>query len=244
MSRLRSAALGSVPTQAISTAPRQTQSVAAAAVATGPTTTPVAWVTGSGTTGPYLLSRTNNTAAMFGIAGTDLGIMWDNGIADNPATPVNEHQVLMAFGGDTFSGTGQTGIWRSNTLLRSSDQVLADGISVAPGQAGNVFSGSPLSSPPNFSKQIINSPGYIGPLGVRGHHHSDLRSLGALQQHLRFASVRQLHVGEVLGHPPRAVDDELLGHCLLRRQRSDVDCRTVVDPLGCVVPHDDRVRLG
>lgn len=163
VSRLRSAALGSVPTQAISTAPLQAQTVAAAAVATGPTTTPVAWVTGSGTTGPYLLSRTNNTAAMFGIAGTDLGIMWDNGIVDNPATPVNEHQVLMAFG-DTFSGTGQTGIWRSNTLLRSSDQVLADGISVAPGQVGNVFSGSPLSSP-NFSKQIINSPGYIGPLG-------------------------------------------------------------------------------
>ncbi len=139
------------------------QPLAAAAVATGPTTTPVAWVTGSGTTGPYLLRRTNNTASMFGIAGTDLGIMWDNGITDNPATAINEHQVLMAFG-DTFSGTGQTGVWRSNTLLRSSDQVLSDGIGVAPGQVGNVFSGSPLSSP-GFSKQIINSPGYLGPLG-------------------------------------------------------------------------------
>ncbi|WP_235435704.1 DUF4185 domain-containing protein [Mycobacterium sp. EPa45] len=153
VSRLGGTAPGSVPAQSFATA----------AVATGPTTTPVAWVTGSGTTGPYLLTRTNNTGSMFGIGGTDLGIMWDNGIKDDPATPVNEHQVLMAFG-DTFSGTGQSGIWRSNTLLRSSDPVLSDGISVAPGQLGNVFSGSPLSSP-NFSKQIINSPGYLGPQG-------------------------------------------------------------------------------
>lgn len=120
-------------------------------------------MTGSGVTGPYLLPRTNNTAARFGIAGTDLGIMWDNGIADNPATPVDEHQVLIAFG-DTFSGAGQTGTWRSNTLLRSADHNLADGISVPAGQVGDPFSGSPLSGP-NFSRQIIKSPGYLGPLG-------------------------------------------------------------------------------
>lgn len=136
---------------------------AAVAPTAAPATTPVAWVTGSGTTGPYLLKRTNNTAAMFGIAGTDLGIMWDNGIADNPATAVDEHQVLMAFG-DTFSGLNQTGTWRSNTLLRSSDQNPADGITVPAGVIGDIFSGSPLSSP-NFARQFIRSPGYLGFLG-------------------------------------------------------------------------------
>ena len=29
--------------------------------------------------------------------------MWDNGIPDNPGTPINEHQILIAFG-DTFGG--------------------------------------------------------------------------------------------------------------------------------------------
>ena len=89
--------------------------------------------------------------------------MWDNGIADNPATAVDEHQILIAFG-DTFSGTGQTGVWRSNVLLRSSDHTPADGITVAAGVMGDAFSGSPLSSP-NFSRQFIKSPGYLGSQG-------------------------------------------------------------------------------
>ncbi len=84
--------------------------------------------------------------------------MWDNGIKDNPATPVDEHQVLMAFG-DTFSGTGQTGIWRMNTLLRSSDHVLSNGMAVADGSTTDPFAGAPLASA-NLSKQIIGSPGY------------------------------------------------------------------------------------
>ncbi len=145
-----------------SVAPAATSTVAAATLAT-PTTSPVAWLTGSGSLGPYLLPRTNNTALKFGIAGTDIGTMWDNGIADNPATPVDEHQILMAFG-DTFSGTGMTGTWRSNVLLRSSDDNPADGITVPAGVMGDIFSGSPLSAP-NFSRQIIRSPGYLGFLG-------------------------------------------------------------------------------
>ncbi|WP_313676176.1 DUF4185 domain-containing protein [Mycolicibacterium sp.] len=150
-----------IPTLSAATAtPLPAGTTLAAAATTTPTTTPVAWLTGPGTTGSYLLSRTNNTAAMFGIAGTDIGAMWDNGIADNPVTAVNEHQVLMAFG-DTFSGTGMTGTWRPNVLLRSSDATLADGITVRPGVVGDIFSGSPLSAP-NFSRQIIKSPGYLG----------------------------------------------------------------------------------
>lgn len=147
----------------VASAPVAAAPMLAAAVVSGPVTTPVAWVTGSGTMGPYFLPRTNNTSALFGIAGTDLGIMWDNGIADNLATAVNEHQILMAFG-DTFSGTGMTGTWRSNTLLRTSDGTPADGLTVAPGVLGDIFSGSPLSAP-NFSKQIIKSSGYLGWFG-------------------------------------------------------------------------------
>ena len=160
------ALLGGQTSQTVATdtlAPAATTTLAAAAVTSTPTTTPVAWLTGSGTTGPYLLPRTNNTSAKFGIAGTDVGTMWDNGIVDNPATAVDEHQILIAFG-DTFSGTGQTGTWRSNVLLRSSDRNPADGITVPAGVIGDIFSGSPLSSP-NFSRQIIKSPGYLGFLG-------------------------------------------------------------------------------
>ena len=34
--------------------------------------------------------------------------MWDNGIADDPTTPINEHQMLIAFG-DTFGADDMTG---------------------------------------------------------------------------------------------------------------------------------------
>ena len=121
-----------------------------AAAVTTPTTVPVGWVTGPGL-----------TDSRFGIYGTDLGIMWDNGIPDNPATPVNEHQVLMAFG-DTFSGANMSGTWRSNVLLRSADPTT---LSVANGSATDIFAGSPLDSG-GISKQIIySSPSYLGPQG-------------------------------------------------------------------------------
>ena len=48
----------------------------------------------------------NNTQNIYGVTGTDIGIMWDNGMVDDPATTdVNEHQVLIAFG-DTFGIRG------------------------------------------------------------------------------------------------------------------------------------------
>src|SRR6185312_7886783 len=82
-----------------------------------PSTNFVDWVTGN--------HLANNTYQQFGISGTDVGTMWDNGIPDNPATPYNEHQVLIALG-DTFSGDNMTGTWRLNTLFRSSDNNLPD----------------------------------------------------------------------------------------------------------------------
>jgi hypothetical protein len=112
-----------------------------------PSTSFVDWVTGN--------FQPNNTFQRYGIWGTDVGVMWDNGIADDPTTPINEHQVLIAFG-DTFGGPNMTGTWRLNTLFRSSDINLADGLSIPDGQwfNGNMFGGSPLWEP-TYARQII-----------------------------------------------------------------------------------------
>ncbi len=108
----------------------------------------------------------NNTTTRFGIGGTDLGIMWDNGVRDNPTTAVNEHQVLIAFG-DTFSNRTpvRTGVWRMNTLFRSTDTVLSNGMYIADGipHDPGMYSGSPMTDP-NFSREIIGNYHYgIGP---------------------------------------------------------------------------------
>jgi hypothetical protein len=116
----------------------------------------VDWVTGN-----FL---PNNTSQRFSIWGTDVGTMWDNGIPDDPSTPYNEHQVLIAVG-DTFSGPNMTGDWRSNTILRSGDTFLVDGMSIPNGEwfNGNMFGGAPLSSP-TTARQVI-FPGNL-PAGV------------------------------------------------------------------------------
>ena len=129
------------PTSPISPGPN-----AAAAIA-APTTTIVNWVDGP--------NSPNNTYTRFAISGADLGIMWDNG-----QTGAND-QVLIAFG-DTFGDCSVSGQqWRSNTLFRSADRNLSDGISVPDPAFGNVYAGSPVLSatPPgsNFSRQIIAS---------------------------------------------------------------------------------------
>ena len=91
----------------------------------------------------------NQTLDRFGVSGADLGIPWDNG------DPAN-HQVLMAFG-DTYGYCGVQGHqWRYNTLFRSQDRDLNNGISVAPGVVNDRYSGSPLLAP-SLSKQIINT---------------------------------------------------------------------------------------
>jgi hypothetical protein len=105
----------------------------------GAPTSLVEWVTGPN--GP------NKTLERFAISGTDLGIAWDND------DPVNR-QVLMAFG-DTFGYCRLHGQqWRYNTMFRSGDHNLSDGISVAPGVPSDKYSGSPVRQV-GFSKQII-----------------------------------------------------------------------------------------
>lgn len=112
-----------------------------AAAINGATTSLVEWV--SGPNGP------NRTLQRFGISGTDLGIMWDNG------DPANR-QVLMAFG-DTFGYCRLHGHQRRyNVLLRTSDSDLSQGIDVPNGVVGNNYSGSPIWQP-GLSKQVINS---------------------------------------------------------------------------------------
>ncbi|EUA24336.1 hypothetical protein I552_3315 [Mycobacterium xenopi 3993] len=89
----------------------------------------------------------NKTLDRFGISGTDLGILWDNG------DPVNR-QVLMAFG-DTFGYCRLRGQqWRYNVLFRSQDRNLSDGITVPAGVPNDRYSGSPMQQP-NFSKQVL-----------------------------------------------------------------------------------------
>ncbi|MGE2834329.1 DUF4185 domain-containing protein [Mycobacterium sp. SMC-4] len=118
----------------------------------------VSWVTGRYT---YSQPRKANTLARFGVYGTDVGVMWDNGMVDDPSTPWNENQVLIAVG-DTFSGPNMQGGWRYNTLFRSSDRDLSDGISIPNGEwfNGNMFGGAPLSSP-TYARPIINRPSWL-----------------------------------------------------------------------------------
>ena len=137
-------AANQVPPNAAQPAPNAAPPEPAAAPAppasiAGAPTSLVEWVTGPD--GP------NKTLERFGISGTDLGILWDNG------DPVNR-QVLMAFG-DTFGYCRVHGQqWRYNTLFRSSDRNLSDGINVAPGVPSDSYSGSPVRQP-NFAKQVI-----------------------------------------------------------------------------------------
>jgi hypothetical protein len=129
-----------------------------------PSTRFVSWVTGGYV---YDDSTLANTLSRFSIYGTDVGTMWDNGIPDNPATVgINEHQVLIAVG-DTFGGPNSAD-WRANTILRSSDTVLFDGITIPNGQwyTGNWFGGAPLGPDgfPNRARQVIFASGL--PAGV------------------------------------------------------------------------------
>ncbi|KAA0025063.1 DUF4185 domain-containing protein [Antrihabitans cavernicola] len=119
---------------------------------------PIPWLNGRDGHLPNLQGRTqaishltgplspNDTVRRFGVLGTDLGIMWDNG----------KGQVLTAFG-DTFGLTinpfcGFVGDWRSNVLLRSGDRNLSDGMG---------FDSAALDRP-NHAKEIIPSQKIAG----------------------------------------------------------------------------------
>ncbi|WP_197380015.1 DUF4185 domain-containing protein [Mycolicibacterium mengxianglii] len=161
----------------------------AAAAVTTPATTRIGWLTGA--------NSINETVKRFGIAGTDVGVMWDNGVTkDNPATSiVEQRQVLIAFG-DTFSGAGMSGVWRNNVLLRSADNVLGNGLYVPNGiiHDPGAFSGSPMTDP-NFAREIIGKYGYAvgsevtiiptAAIAVAG-----AGANGATRQYVNFMSVR------------------------------------------------------
>jgi hypothetical protein len=132
--------------------------------------TPVGWVTGQNNSGfpGGNWPQTNNTAG-FGIYGTDLGIMWDNGL------PEPTHFVLTAFG-DTFSGPNMTGDWRSNVLLLSTDDNLSDGLSLL--QTG-------------YAYQFI--PSSAGALGLAGSEVTIIPTAGvsvAGEQYVNYMSVK------------------------------------------------------
>ncbi len=117
----------------------------------------VSWVTGPRVyPGNSLLA---NTLGRFQVYGTDVGVMWDNGMVDDPSTPdINEHQVLIAVG-DTFGAQYMKGRHIYNTLFRSSDDDLSDGMNIPNGEwfNGNMFGGAPLSQ--EFeARPIINRP--------------------------------------------------------------------------------------
>ena len=146
--------------------------------------------------------------------------MWDNGIPDDPATPYNEHQVLIAFG-DTFSGDNMTGTWRLNTLLRSSDTNLSNGMTVPPGEFGNgnMFGGAPLWDNPlpdttNYARQIILKEKL--PAGLaKGVTLIPTAGISLPTAGTEFGATQYLSFMSVSSGARRAMDDELLGDRLL-----------------------------
>lgn len=99
----------------------------------------------------WLTGPNTDSYSRFGISGTDLGIMWDNGSASNP-------QLLIAFG-DTFGNCSLSDQeWRKNTLFRSNDRNLGDGMEIPATRFGDIRAGSPVTKErPNFSRQVIAS---------------------------------------------------------------------------------------
>ncbi len=155
----------SVETARVALAAATVNTVAALPVANpqlSPSTSIVQWVTGDYqvTNKPFIA----DTLTRFGVSGTDVGTMWDNGMVDDPTTPFDEHQVLMAFG-DTFGDRSVPGEdWRFNVLMRSADHVLGDGMDVPDGEFGNGnwYGGMPLWDVPpgrdyeDYARRIIN----------------------------------------------------------------------------------------
>jgi hypothetical protein len=142
----------------------------ATAVVTTPTSlpsTPVGWVTGQRNTAfPGLTWRQTNNTRWANVYGTDLGIMWFNGV---------NGKTQLAFG-DTFSGPNMTGDWRSNVLLLSEDTNLTDGLSLLntgpafqfiPAARGEVFFiGSEVTNIPT-SAIYANNNNYVNYMSVK-----------------------------------------------------------------------------
>lgn len=136
------------PAAAAVVAPTQSTPKPAAPVVGG--TEKLGWVTGPGIT-----DAPSGTPGGYGIAGTDLGIMWDDGAG----------HVLMLFG-DTFDQPNQQGVWRSNVLLRSVDHYLANGLQIqdaviSPGGDYNLNRWDNSFG----ATQVIRDPGFLGLFG-------------------------------------------------------------------------------
>ncbi|MBS1695473.1 MAG: DUF4185 domain-containing protein [Actinobacteria bacterium] len=139
------AGVTSTPEQAADTAVAPNTAARAAAAPSAATATVVDWLTGPNT----------DSYQRFTISGADLGIMWDNG-----QTGANK-QVLIAFG-DTFGDCSTPDQqWRNNTLFRSADTDLSDGMTIPPTRFNDRYAGSPVisASRTNFSRQVISSLG-------------------------------------------------------------------------------------
>ncbi|OBC17146.1 hypothetical protein A5784_24335 [Mycobacterium sp. 852013-50091_SCH5140682] len=137
----------STPEAAKDTAVAPNTAARAAAAPSASAAAIVGWITGPNT----------DSYSRFGISGADLGIMWDNGQSGAG------NQVLMAFG-DTFGNCSVPDQeWRKNTLFRSADRNLADGMTIPNPVPGNVYAGSPVDADrPNFARQVIRSLGLAG----------------------------------------------------------------------------------
>lgn len=136
------------------------------------------WATGEMGTIPVLSGPTQvlqlltgptspmDSPAKYGIGGTDLGFMWDNG----------DGQVLMAFG-DTMGDCNLPGNqWRGNVMFRTSDQDLADGLDVD----------SVLTDADGLAKEMVPRTGQPGEVTI-------IPTAGIAvdgTQYLRFMSVR------------------------------------------------------
>jgi hypothetical protein len=112
-------------------------------------TKPLGSVTGPAPTGKWY------------IGGTDLGIMWDDGAG----------HVLTLFG-DTFDDQAMTTGWRFNTLLRTVDNDLSDGLQFddAVISPGGVYADNTWWSPTSPGQrvgatQVIRDPGFLGLFG-------------------------------------------------------------------------------
>ncbi|SEE52453.1 DUF4185 domain-containing protein [Jiangella alba] len=115
-----------------------TMTASLGAVPATATTAPTPAVMVGKITGP---GSQSNTHTAWGIYGTDLGVMWDNG----------DGEILAAFG-DTFGNTwtppgGNGNDWRSNVLLRSSDTDLSNGMTFD----------SAATDSPGHAKELIPS---------------------------------------------------------------------------------------
>ncbi|MBB1035440.1 DUF4185 domain-containing protein [Dietzia sp. CQ4] len=119
------------------------------------------WITGEEGTVPVLRGPTRflqlvtgptsptESISRYGVAGTDLGIMWDNGHATEP-------EILMAFGDTMGDCTVPGSQWRSNVLFRSGDTDLGDGVRID----------SAATGPDGLAKSIVPRSGLPGEVTI------------------------------------------------------------------------------